>query len=145
MITGLERLTAAINGQITDRIPVFCNLIDQGAKELGMPLKQYFSNGEYVAEAQLKMREKYGYDNVWSLFYVGKEAELLGCKKIIFAAEGSPNVGEMIIKDHDDIHRLEIPENISDHPAFQEQLKCLRILKKEVGANTPSVPMSPPR
>lgn len=137
MITGMERLVAAINGNISDRIPVFCNLIDQGAKELEMPLKQYFSNGEYVATAQLRMREKFGYDNVWSLFYVGKEAELLGCKKIIFAKEGSPNVGEMIIKNYDDIHRLEVPETISDHPAFQEQLKCLRILKKEVGGKYP--------
>ena len=42
MITGMDRLTAAVNGTTSDRIPVFCNLIDQGAKELGMPLKQYF-------------------------------------------------------------------------------------------------------
>jgi uroporphyrinogen-III decarboxylase len=137
MITGMERLVAAINGNTSDRIPVFCNLIDQGAIELGMPLKQYFTNGEYVAEAQLKMREKYGYDNVWSLFYVGKEAELLGCKKIIFAEKGSPNVGQMIIKNYDDIHNFQIPDDISAHPAFQENLKCLRILKKEVGGKYP--------
>ena len=72
----MDRLVAAIKGETSDRIPVFCNLIDQGVKELGLDsLHDYYQNGEYVAEAQLKMREKYGYDNVWSLFYVGKEAE----------------------------------------------------------------------
>ncbi|HNW72253.1 MAG: uroporphyrinogen decarboxylase family protein [Bacteroidales bacterium] len=133
----MDRLTAAVNGTTSDRIPVFCNLIDQGAKELGMPLKQYFSKGEYVAEAQLRMREKYGYDNVWSLFYVGKEAELLGCRRIIFAAEGSPNVGEMILKNYDDIHKLQVPDDLTGHPAFEEPLKCLKILRKEVGGRYP--------
>ena len=85
MITGKDRLAAAARGEILDRIPVFCNLLDQGARELGMSIQEYFSKGEHVAEAQLKMLKKYGHDNVWSLFYVGKEAELLGCNKIRFA------------------------------------------------------------
>ncbi len=137
MITGMERLAAAAQGETSDRIPVFCNLLDQGAKELGIPLKEYYSKGEHVAEGQLRMREKYGYDNLWSLFYVGKEAELLGCRKIIFAEDGPPNVGEMVIRNHDDIARLKVPDDIAAHPAFDEELKCLRILKAEAGGTYP--------
>ncbi|HEY5556003.1 uroporphyrinogen decarboxylase family protein [Acetobacterium sp.] len=139
MITGMDRLIAAMSGTPCDRIPVFCFMSDQGAKELGMTLQEYYSNGEYVAEAQLKMREKYGYDNLLSLFYFGKEAELLGCKEIVFAQDGPPNVGQMILKTYDDIHKLQIPDDISSHPAFQEELKCLRILKKEAGGRYPIV------
>lgn len=137
MMTGMERLSAAINGTAADRIPVFCNLLDQGALHLGMPLKEYYSNGENVATAQLQMREKYGYDNLWSLFYVGKEAELLGCTKIIYANDGPPNVGEMVIKKLDDIAKLQVPEDLTCHPAFKEELKCLRILRKEAGGKYP--------
>lgn len=137
MMTGMERLVAAINGTPADRIPVFCNLLDQGAKELGLPLEEYYSSGEHVAEAQLKMRAKYGYDCLWSLFYVGKEAELLGCRKIIYAKDGPPNVGEMVIKTYDDIARLQVPDDIASHPAFAEELKCLRILKGEAGGKYP--------
>ena len=137
MMTGMERLKAAINGTPADRIPVFCNLLDQGAAHLGLSLKEYYSNGENVATAQLLMREKYGYDNLWSLFYVGKEAELLGCKRIIYANDGPPNVGEMIIKNLDDIDRLQVPDDITSHPAFQEELKCLRILRREAGGRYP--------
>jgi uroporphyrinogen decarboxylase len=137
MMTGMERLAAAINGTLADRIPVFCNLLDQGAKELGLSLEEYYSSGEHVAEGQLKMRAKYGYDCLWSLFYVGKEAELLGCRKMIFAKDGPPNVGEMVIKKYDDITRLQIPDDISSHPAFAEGLKCLRILKAEAGGKYP--------
>ncbi|MBF0505766.1 MAG: uroporphyrinogen decarboxylase family protein [Nitrospirae bacterium] len=137
MISGMDRLVAAAKGETSDRVPVFCNLIDQGAKELGMTIEEYYSNGEYVAEAQLRMREKYGYDNLWGLFYVGKEAELMGCGKIIFATDGPPNVGQMILKSYDDIDRLVVPQDISSHPAFQEPLKCLNILKKEAGGKYP--------
>jgi len=137
MITGMKRLEATVKREIIDRIPIFCNLIDQGAKELGIPLSEYFSNGDYVAEGQIRMMRKYGYDNVWSLFYVGKEAEILGCQKILFAEDGPPNVEDFIIKTWDDIDRLQIPEHITDHPAFAEQLKCLNILKREVGGENP--------
>jgi len=137
MNTGMDRLSAAINGVKSDRIPVFCNLIDQGARELGMPLKEYYAKGEHVAEAQLRMRVKYGYDNVWSLFYVGKEAELLGCANILYAKDGPPNVEDFVIKTYDDIARLEVPADITAHPAFAEEAECLRILKREAGGKYP--------
>lgn len=137
MMNGMERLLAAINGTPADRIPIFCNLLDQGAKEMRMPLQEYYSNGNHVAEAQLRMREKYGYDSLWSLFYVGKEAELLGCRRIIFAPDGPPNVGEMVIKTLDDIGRLTVPVSLEDHPSFAEELKCLRILTREAGGRYP--------
>jgi uroporphyrinogen-III decarboxylase len=136
-MNGIERLAAVATGEEYDRIPVFCNLLDQGAKELGMPIKDYYSKGEYVAEGQLKMREKYGYDNLWSLFYVGKEAEILGCKKIIYTDSGPPNVGHMAIRNYDDIEKLEVPEDITTHPAFIEIANCLDILKREAKGKYP--------
>jgi len=137
MINGMDRVNAAVNGEPCDRIPVFCTLFDQGAKELGLSEKEYYSKGEYVAEAQLKMREKYGYDNLWNLFYVGKDAELLGCQDILFPETGTPNVSDFVIKSYDDIAKLEIPEDILSHPAFAEERKCLHILKSEAGGKYP--------
>lgn len=133
----MQRLHAAMNGQTADRIPVFCNLFDQGSIELGISLEEYYSRGEYVAEGQLRMRERYGYDNLWSLFYVGKEAELMGCKKILFAKDGPPNVADLVIRSYDDIHRLEAPRDIASHPAFAESKKCLAILRREAGGKYP--------
>lgn len=137
MITSVERLGAALRGEPSDRIPVFCNLLDQGARELGLPLEEYYSSGANVAEAQLRMQAKYGHDNVWSLFYVGKEAELLGCQKILFAEDGPPNVEDWVIRSHEDIHALEVPADVTDHPAFEQVGECLRVLKREVGGRVP--------
>lgn len=137
MTTGAERFAAAMDGRVIDRIPVFSLMLDQGAKELGLSLKEYYSRGEYVAEGQLRLREKYGYDNLWSLFYVGREAELLGCSRIVFAEDGPPNVGEMILRSRDDIARFEPPRRIEDIPAFAEPLKCLQILSAESAGRYP--------
>jgi len=136
-MTPLEILSAAVNGQPAPRIPIFCNLLDQGARELNLSPKEYFSRGEYVADAQLKMLKRYGHDNVWSLSYVGKEAQLLGCKEILFAKDGVPNVADFVIKTWDDIADFEIPEDITLHPHWQSMEDCLAILRDEVGATHP--------
>ncbi len=68
---------------------------------------------------------------------MGKEAELLGCREIIFAKDGPPNVADFVIKTPADIHRLEVPDDISAQPAFEEELKCLRLLRAAVGGRYP--------
>lgn len=133
MITGLDRLAAAMSGVPSDRFPVFCNLIDQGALELGLTPEEYFARGDLVAEAQLRLRAKYGYDNVWSLFYVGKEAELFGCRKIKYALDGPPNVEDFVLRTWDDIPSLVVPDSIVDHEAFAESRRCLDLLRAEAG------------
>jgi uroporphyrinogen decarboxylase len=133
-MTPLEILAAAANGTPAPRIPIFCNLLDQGPRELGMSPRDYYANGEHVAAGQLKLRARYDYDNVWSLFYVGKEAELLGCRDILFAEDGPPNVADFVIKSYDDIAKLEVPDDITAHPAWRETARCLNILRDEVGA-----------
>jgi uroporphyrinogen decarboxylase len=136
-MTARNILAAAVNGTQARRIPVFCNMLDHGAQELGMSQREYYSKGEHVAEGQLRLRARYGYDNVWSLFYVGREAELLGCREILFADDGPPNVADFVIKDYDDIARLEVPDDITAHPAWAETAKCLDILRREVGDTHP--------
>ena len=136
-MTPLEILAAAINGEPAPRIPVFCNLLDQGARELGMTQKEYYARGENVAEAQLKMLARYGHDNVWSLSYVGVEAEILGCREILFNDEGVPNVADFVIKTYDGIAKLEIPADITATPAWARNAACLNILRQEVGSTHP--------
>jgi uroporphyrinogen-III decarboxylase len=133
-VTPLQILAAAVEGRPAPRIPVFCNLFDQGARALGMPQREYYASGENVAEGQLRMLARYGQDNVWSLFYVGAEAEMLGCRKILFADDGSPNVADFVVEDWDDVARLEIPRDITAHPSWERTAACLRILRREVGA-----------
>lgn len=136
MTTGIERIVAAATGGAVDRIPVFCNLFDQGARELGMSITEYYSRGDHVAEAQLRLRERFGYDNVWSLFYVGREVEALGEQTVDQPIDGPPNIIEHMIKSYADIEALNIPDSLTGHPAFAEQQRCLEILHREVGGRS---------
>jgi uroporphyrinogen decarboxylase len=136
-MTPLEILAAAVNGTPAPRIPVFCNLLDHGPRILGMTPQAYYADGANVAAGQLAMNRRYGYDNVWSLFYVGKEAELLGCQEILYSNDGPPNVADFVIKHYDDVARLAVPDDITAHPAWAETAKCLKILKDEVGTRQP--------
>jgi uroporphyrinogen decarboxylase len=136
-MTPLEITVAAVNGTPAPRIPVYCNFLEHGPRALGMTQQAYYANGEHVATGQLKLRELYGQDNVWSLFYVGKEAELLGCNEILFSEDGAPNVADYVIKNYDDVAKLEVPDDLTAHPAWAETAKCLKILTDEVGATHP--------
>lgn len=137
MISAMDRLAAAARGETLDRIPVFAILLEQGAREMGMSLPDYYSRGEHVAEGQLRLRARYGYDNVWGLMYAGKEAELFGCRRITFVDDGPPNVDEMVIRSPLDILELDEPHDVYGHPAFAEQRKCISILRNEVGGRHP--------
>jgi uroporphyrinogen decarboxylase len=136
-MNGMARIGALLQGRLPDRVPVFCNLLDQGARELGMTQEEYYSRGAHVAEGQLRMRRKYGYDNLWGLFYVAREAEYLGCRRIVWSDEGTPNVGHLVIDGPAAIERLEIPADLGAIPAFAEQLECIRLLKDAEGGLWP--------
>jgi len=137
MMTGMERFGALMSGGTPDRVPIVCNLLDQGARELGLSILEYYSRGEHVAEGQLRMREKYGYDTLTGMFYSALEAEVMGCRNIIYADDGPPNVGHLVINAPRDIKRLHVPDDLNEHPRFRELTTCIGLLKKEARGRFP--------
>lgn len=137
MMTGMERFGALMSGRTPDRAPIICNLLDQGARELGLSIREYYASGEHVAEGQLRMREKYGYDTLTGMFYSALEAEVLGCRNILYADDGPPNVGHLVIRDARDIRNLRVPDELNEHPRFRELTSCIGILKNEAQGRFP--------
>jgi uroporphyrinogen decarboxylase len=136
-MTGMERFGALMSGRTPDRVPIVCNLLDQGAKELGISLREYYSRGELVAEGQLLMREKYGYDTLLGMFYSGLDAEIMGCHNIVYADDGPPNVGHLVIRTPEDINKLHLPDDIHSNPRFRELAACIGHLKRESAGRWP--------
>ncbi len=132
-MNSIERITAVMQGEIPDRVPIMGNLLEQGAGELGLTIKEYYSRPEYVAEGQVRLRERYGYDNLSGFFYAGREAEMLGCRRMIFSETGPPNVGHLIIRENRDIENLEVPEDVTGLPGFEELARCIDLIKREDG------------
>jgi len=137
MTTGMDRFGALMSGATPDRVPVVCNLLDQGSREMGVSLKEYYSRGDLVAAGQLRMRRKYGHDTLLGMFYSALDAELLGCRGIIYAEDGPPNVGHLIVNVPEEIEKLRLADDLNSHPRFRELSTCIRILKRESAGRWP--------
>ena len=142
-MTSFERTMAAISHREPDRVPLFLLLSFYGAKELQVPIKEYFSKPENVVNAQLRMRNKYKNDCIYSFFYAPIEIEAFG-GEVIFSDDGPPNSGEPFIKSIEDISRLEVPR-IEESKCLQKVLAATQMLKEKVGNDAPiiGVAMSP--
>ena len=142
-MNSLERTMAAISHTEPDRVPLFLLLSLYGAKELQMPVRQYFSQPANVVKAQLLMREKYSNDCLYTFFYAPIEVEAFG-GEVIFVDDGPPNSGRPIISSLSDIASLELPV-VEDTPCLKRVLEATAMLKAEVGDTVPliGVVMSP--
>lgn len=142
-MTSWERTMAAISHQEPDRVPLFLLLSLYGAKELGVPVKEYFSKPENVVNTQLKMRDKYRNDCIYSFFHAPIEVQAFG-GEVIFVEDGPPNSGEPIIKYVEDIVKIQTPK-IKESKCLQKVLEATQMLKQKVGNDVPiiGVAMSP--
>lgn len=142
-MNSFERTMMTINHQEPDRVPLFLLLSYYGAKELQLDIKTYFSNHKNVVEAQLKMKEKYDIDCLYTFFYAAIEVEAFG-GEVIFSDEGPPNSGQPFIKSLEDIAKIQMPD-IKGTACLKRVLDTTKMLKSEVGDEVPiiGVVMSP--
>lgn len=142
-MTALERVVATVGHREPDRVPFFLLLAMQGARELGTSIEDYFSSGEHVAEAQLRMQTRYGHDCLYGFFYASVETQAFG-GDTLFSKDGPPNAGPPILRRAEDIRALKAPV-IEESKALAPVLQALSLMKAEVGGQLPiiGVVMSP--
>lgn len=134
-MTPIERVLTALSHKEPDRVPLILLTVLQGARELNMSIKEYFSKPENVAEGQTILQEKYSIDCYYSFYYASTEIEAFG-GDTIFIEDGPPNAGAPIIKDFKDIENLQ-PPKVKDSEALQKTLKTIEILSKRADGKIP--------
>ena len=142
-MTSMERVLTTLSHQEPDRVPLFLLATMHGAKELEMSIKEYFSNGENVAEGQKRITKKYRTDCFCPFFYAPLEVEAFG-GEVIFTEDGPPNSGIPFIRDVEKIKSLEAPK-VKDTKILHKVLSSIQILKEHARDETPiiAVVMSP--
>lgn len=142
-ITSLQRVLTTLGHNEPDRVPLFLLVTMHGAKELGLSIKDYFSNAENVVEGQLRLLAKYRHDAIYNFFYAPLEVEAFG-GEILYQDEGPANSGFPIIQNFEDIKKLEVPD-IKETSCLQKVLKSAHTLKEKLGDQVPiiGVVMSP--
>ena len=91
-MTCLERVLCTLGHNEPDRVPLFLPVTLHGARELDMPITEYFSRAENVAEAQVRMQRKWGTDFLYNFFYAAVETEAWGGEAVFFD-DGPPTRG----------------------------------------------------
>lgn len=134
-MTSMERVQTTMGYKEPDRVPLLLGLTMYGAKELGLSIQEYFSKAEYVVQGQLRMQAKYRSDCLIPLFYGAMEIEAFG-GEIVWFEDGPPNVGELLVKTHEDISSLQVPV-VKDIPCLIEVLKVIRALRERAKDETP--------
>ena len=142
-MNSFERTMAAVSHKEPDRVPLFLLLSLHGARELQLPIKEYFSKPNNIVTAQLSMMKKYKSDCINTFSYAPVEVEAWG-GEVVFVDDGPPNSGEPFIKSFEQISNIIVPK-IKESKCLSRVLDATQMLKKEVGDETPivGVVMSP--
>jgi uroporphyrinogen decarboxylase len=129
-MNSLERITAAIRFQDTDRPPVIAQVFGHAAALAGVALDDYVRDGETLARCQLNALNRYGYDAVFSVMDVNVETEAVG-SALRYPGNQYPVVERYALsRDGDWNLSLPDPQHAGRMP---EMLKALRILRRELG------------
>lgn len=134
-MTAAERVQAALDHREGDRVPFLLSLTLHGARELGLGIRDYFSDPRNPVEAQLRMRRRYGHDGLVGSLYGALEYEAWG-GEVVFAEDGPPNSGAPILRNAASIDTLE-PPRVQDCPGLQRALQVLRGLRERAGSEVP--------
>jgi uroporphyrinogen decarboxylase len=142
-MTSMQRVLTTLSHKEPDRVPLFLLLTMHGAKELGLQIQDYYSNGDNVVEGQLRMLKKYKHDCIYTFFYASIEMEAFG-GEVLFSSDGPPNSGNPIIKNFNEIGKIIAPK-VKDSKVLKKVLIATEKLKKEVKDDVPiiGVVMSP--
>jgi len=142
-MTSMERVLMTLGHKEPDKVPLFLLLSMQGAKELGLSLKDYYSKCSNVIVAQMRLKKKYKNDCLFPFYYAAIEIEAWG-GSVIFIEDGPVTVGEPLIKNINEVGNLEAPQ-VKTSLALIKVLSTIEGLKAEAGNETPiiGVVMSP--
>ncbi len=142
-MTSIERVLTTLGHREPDRVPVFLLLTMHGAREVGVPLREYFGNPALVADGQVRLRARYGHDCLNGFHYAPVEIEAWG-GEVVVSDDGPVNSGEPFIRDPEAVRGLE-PPRIEEAPCLQRVLETVRLLKQRAAGEVPviGVVMSP--
>jgi uroporphyrinogen decarboxylase len=133
-MNSLERVTAAVNFNQTDRVPVIAQVFGHAATLSSVPLSDYVRDGETLAGCQLKALKRYGYDAVFSVMDVSVETEAAG-SVLRYPKDNYPVVEKYAFSTGGGWDGVSIPNPYKDG-RMPEMLKALGILRRETNGET---------
>jgi len=142
-MTSAQRVFTTLSHQEPDRVPLALNLVLRGARELGLGMRDYFSDPTHVVEAQLRLQRRFGSDVLFGFFHAALEYEAWG-GEVVFTEDGPPNSGEPVLGPDQSLSTLQVPD-LAGSPELLKVLRAIETMKARVGDEVPilGVALSP--
>lgn len=134
-VTPLERVLSALDHRPSDRVPMALALGLHAGGELGLSIQQVFSDPALVVEGALRLYAKYGSDVVQGTWYAPIEHEAWG-GDITWFDDGPPNAGAPLVRNVEEIARLE-PPRVEESPRAMAMLASIGTLRERLGPDVP--------
>jgi uroporphyrinogen decarboxylase len=130
-VNGLERITATLACEATDRVPVIAQVFAHAGVLAGVDVGQYVCDGALAAQCQIEAQRIYGYDAVFAFLDAGVEAEAAG-SLLAYHRHQYPHLSRPAIASSADIGCLPVPDPKSAG-RMPEVLRAARALQDELG------------
>ncbi len=108
-MTSYERMLLAIEGGVPDRLPIAPQLFGVSARLNGYAIRRYVTDGEVIAECQLRLRDEIGHDILFAFADLSVEAEAIGCL-LRYEDDAYPAILEPALGHFCDIGTLQPPD-----------------------------------
>jgi len=126
-----ERILAAATGKIPDVLPVAPYMANHCTVLVGETLKNAYTSGKRLADAQIKAWEIYGQDVVVAQSDNYYMAEAFGCR-IIHHDREAPTLEKPVIKEMKDVAKLKKPDPLKDG-RMQVYLEAIKRMYVKLG------------
>jgi MtaA/CmuA family methyltransferase len=131
-MTSLDRCAAAIQGEATDRVPVFPLLMFFAQQRAGITYREFATNGEALAEAQLKIRERFPVDALTVCSDAFRLPADLGAE-MVYPRDTPPFSKRPLIRGEADLLKLGRPDPTAKGSRQADRLLAVRLLAGAAG------------
>ncbi len=131
-MTSKERCLAAIQGNPADRTAVFPLLMFFAANRAKMTYRQYATHGPSLAEAQLKMHERFGVDAITACSDAFRISADLG-GQMAYPEEKPPYLLGPLITSQTDLRRLGRPDPAQTGTRMRDRTEAVRAMHRAAG------------
>lgn len=134
-MNSIERISATLQGNPTDRRAVGLLLPLYGARLTDCKLDEFYTNPEAYARGQSAVRETFQPDLLFGPFALALEGAAFG-SRVRFFDNAAPNLARPAIASADEIDQLTIPD-VDSHPQLLYFREVIRRMSAEHGDEIP--------
>lgn len=134
-MTGRERVLAALDRGQPDRVPLMPITMMFAADVAGVRYRDYVTDGQVLAEAQMRTAEMFGFDYVSVISDPAREASDLGAEVEWFDDQPPAIVEDRaVLHDKSTLAQLKLPDPLAG-PRMSDRIKGVVELKRRAGRN----------